>query len=775
MFQINKIGCSIQGAMSLMQRSLSLISTGACLLAPGVFAEATIQALDGISAGEARLPVESRKPDPMRVELGGAQTREIGRVAAKPERPFLITRREQFEELIARAEREPWKTMKADALERVAAGPPDATENPIHLTRYLGAAALVYVLEPEHREVHAERVRAGIMQLADVRFDPKQQWAGTVPPMGAAFVAILALDIVYDDLTPEQAIQCGEAIERQIGRIAPRGAWLAARLGTHGTWELFQNPEAGHTPQFRERFINPFYRNYLRQMTPDGVNTVSPGYAFARLGANDSRPQKTGFADVLEFTGVDNRYYDNPTLTNFYRWLFGHSVTPAREFHRFGDVGPHWGVGNAALFWRVGRFDERAAAYAAWLLEGKTPPGHILSFILMTEPLPEPIVPTSTLFMQGGAVFREPEDNPMSLGAALYNITENDEWHTHEEVNAISLAAYGNNLVVNGGWLGDDTRPPWMNNTLAIDGERHKRRTGAGLVEGLTSPGFDYACGDSGRALDNGRFFRSLVLVHATDDVPGYFLTLDEVDAAPGATVHHHLQLASTDPAEAIAEQRHFRAAVNHHAKVEGVSMDVFFAVDPDKVEQDLLPSGFLERAPQSGRHYRLMSVFPTDAQGAARLLAVLFPSNIDHSPVELTRIAGDGYSGVVIELGNGVHDHALESAGETEINHGDARFHARLAVYRTRGDATDFYFTRRGRFFRRGGVGVDSDQPISIHMADTRGSVTGDGATVTIHHPGVAGIRLNGAAIEPLDVGAGHLRVELPSGRHNVELLLER
>ena len=720
----------------------------------------------------AALPLAAAGGQPARIEV---DARVIGEVAGHPGHPFLICTREQFPALRARAEREPWKTMAADARRRAAQGDEELKGRfATGLQRYIGAAALLYILEEDARRANAEIVRDAIARLDEVEFDPGQKWAGTVSPMGAAFVATLALDIVHDDLTQDEVAELGSVIEKQIGKIKPRGAWLAARLGTHGTWELFKNPAAGGTADFKRRYIRPFYRNYLRQMTPDGVNTVSPGYAFARLGSGDSRPQKTGFADVLEFTGIDNRYYDNPKLENFYRWFFGYSVTPAKAYHLFGDVGPNWGFGNAALLWRVGRFDERAAAYAAWLLEGKDPPGHILSYILMQQPLPEAVVPQSKLFMRGEAVFREPADSPMSLGAALYNITEGAEWHTHEEVNAISLAAYGNRLLVNGGWLGDDLRPPYRNNTLAIDGERHQQRTGAGLAEGITSHGFDYAAGDSGKALGDDSFQRILILVHGTDALGGYFLTLDEVDADPGEAVHHHLQLASTDPAEVMEQKRLYRAAINHHAEVEGVSMDVFFAVDPHEVEQDLLPSGFLERTPSAGEHYRLKSVFPTDDRGDARLLTVMFPANEDHPPADFARIAGEGYRGVALGLGDGVTDVAIESAGDEAIEYDGAQTRARLAVYRTRGHDTDFYFTRLGRSFQRGGVGFTSDAPVSLHMAGERGSLTSDGATVTFHHPGVTGIQLNGQAVEPIDLADGSLRVAVPEGRHNIELLTE-
>ena len=701
-----------------------------------------------------------------------ADLKRVNPMPSKTSHPFLICTRDQFPELRRRAEREPWKSMKADAIKRVEAGFNGNFRN--GLQRYIGAVALVYILDPDNSADRADQVRDAILLLEEADFDPSQSWVGTVPPMGAAFVAILALDIVHDDLTPEEIERCKALIETQTSRINRRGAWLAARLGTHGTWELFKNPAVGETADFRRKFVEPFYRNYVRQMTPDGVTTVSPGYAFARLGSGSDRPQKTGFADVLEFTGIDRRYYDNPKLENFHRWLFGYSVTPAKEYHLFGDVGPNWGVGNAALLWRVGRFDERAAAYAAWLLEDRDPPGHILSYILMQEPLPEPTVPQSRLFAQGGAVFREPTDSPMSLGAALYNITENPEWHTHEEVNAISVAAYGNNLLVNGGWLGDETRPPSRNNTLAVDGKRHQKMVGAGLAEGFTSEGLDYACGDSGRALGDDSFHRSLVLVHGDPGTQGgYFITFDEVDADPGEKVHSYLQLASENEAEPVVDRRQYRATINHHAKYEGVEMDVLLPAGPEYVEQELVPSGYLERVPSVGKHYRLEAVYDTNEQGDRRILTVLFPVKENQNPPDPQAIDGEGYTGALLVFSRTVMDLILESDGTRAIEHGNLTCRAKLAVARTiNGIRNEFYFARHGTMLRHGDVGFASDRPISIHMNGAVGNVTSRGASVTFHYPGITGVRVSGEAVEPAEVGEGRVRIEVPAGRHTIELI---
>jgi hypothetical protein len=199
---------------------------------------------------------------------------------AEQEHPFLICRRSQFAALRRRASKEPWTSMRADAIGRANNGVD--TSHPVRLHRAVGACALAYILEEGKKQPHADRVRDAILhKLDEIAFDPKQPWSGTVPPMGAAFVCILALDIVHDDLTPEEVAACEAVIEKQIDKIPRRGAWAAARYGTHGTWDIYTGA--------RTEPDDAYYRNVIRQMTEDGVSTVAPGYAFARLGAADGR------------------------------------------------------------------------------------------------------------------------------------------------------------------------------------------------------------------------------------------------------------------------------------------------------------------------------------------------------------------------------------------------------------------------------------------------------------------------------------------------------
>mgnify|MGYP007000280055 len=69
----------------------------------------------------------------------------------------------------------------------------------------------------------------------------------------------------------------------------------------------------------------------------------------------------------------------------------------------------------------------------------------------------------------------------------IFIVASQNEWHTHNEVNGLSLSGLGNRLLVNAGRLGEPTRAAKLNNTLTINGENHNAFTGGGITDGFTS------------------------------------------------------------------------------------------------------------------------------------------------------------------------------------------------------------------------------------------------------------------------------------------------
>jgi len=448
--------------------------------------------------------------------------------AAPQEHPFLICKREQFPELRARAEHEPWKTMarKAHLLANTELGEYNERE----LNDHIGACALTYILEPDQAERYAHQVYEGIISgLNNIRFNEDQNH-GVIRALQAAFIYMLALDIVQVDLTAEQIKTCETLIEKRLQQVNREGNWPLGRYGAFHTWDIY-----------RGQFTGPddaYYDELMSQMLPDGVSPVAPNYAAVRIAMGDNkRLQKSAYMDVMEFTGVDYRYYDNQRLQQFLRWFYGSNIGPDGNYLQFGDMFPNARPRNQMLVWRIGRFDKKAAAYAANILKSEEPDGHFLPYILMKDSLPEPITPASRFFRHGGAFFHANSERSSNMSALLYNITGQEEWHTNFETNGLGLNAFGNRMLLNGGWLGPVTAPAPLQNTITIDRKNHTLKHGDGIVRGILTPDFDFALGDSGEALAEGKFQRALFFIHPTEAMPGYVVVVDRIDSDKAHTI----------------------------------------------------------------------------------------------------------------------------------------------------------------------------------------------------------------------------------------------
>lgn len=668
--------------------------------------------------------------------------------------PFLIVTKEQFSDLQQKAATEPWASMKADAISRSNAG---SETDAYDLQDYVGAAALAYILEDTNAKTHARRVRDAITnQYSKIDVKDGSDWGGVVPPMGSFFVAILALDIVYDALTTEEIERCENVISTQISKIDRKGSWGDVRLGTHGTWDIYKGDRT--TPD------NDYYDGIMAQITKDGVSPVTNHYAWERVGGGDSRISKSGYMDVLEFTGIDNRYYDNERLKKFHRWLFGSSVNCAKEMAIFGDMLPTQGINNDMLHRRVGNFDEEAAGYAAWFHEGRPAIGHILTYILPNSELPEPVVPSSQLYENGGAFFREKEDDPNGLHGVLYNIKSQDEWHTHNEVNGLALSGLGNRLLVNGGRLGEPTRAAALNNTLTINGENHNSRLGGGIVEGFTTGQLDFASGFSGPALANGEHYRNLLLVHGNEQAQGYFVVIDEVEAGAGEAIKNYIHPANETSVTEVLGNREFEADIDHYPTVQGTKLTVFYATEPDEVNIEKVASAVPDRYPDYPDHSRLESVYSAGADGTKNLSTVLFPHNETHSKAEFQYIPGDDFAVTAIEQNNNITDYLFESSGMSEVHVAGHALQSEAALFREMNGGTGFWFVRNGTYFSSSETGFESNEPVTVYMKEKAGVIVSPGATVKLTGGGMNSVQFD-QSVEVISSGDDFIEVELGEG----------
>ncbi len=57
----------------------------------------------------------------------------------------------------------------------------------------------------------------------------------------------------------------------------------------------------------------------------------------------------------------------------------------------------------------------------------------------------------------------------------------------------------------------------------------------------ITDSGFDYVCGDAGRAIVGGPNFRNMIMLHSQDNMQGYYVLFDEVNTKASFTVDVHV------------------------------------------------------------------------------------------------------------------------------------------------------------------------------------------------------------------------------------------
>ncbi len=668
--------------------------------------------------------------------------------------PFLIVKKEEFVELRSRANQEPWMSMKQDALSRAKKSTPS---KPYDLQRYIGAVALAYILDEANASTHAQRVKKAITeQYVQLDVGDGSGWGGVVPNMGSFFMAILALDIVYDDLESTEVEACEKVISEQIFKVARSGSWQDARSGTHGTWDIYKGDRT--TPD------DTYYTGIMQQITDDGVSPVTIHYAWERVGGGNSRLSKAGYMDVLEYTGIDNRYYKNERLQKFHRWLFASSINCSKEMAIIGDMLPTQTLGNYMLQRRVGNFDAEAAGYAAWFYEGIEAEGNILTYILPENPLPSPVVPKSEIYPNGGAFFREPEDDTDGLHLVLYNIKSQDEWHTHQEVNGLALSGYGNRLLVNGGRLGAPTRPAPLNNTLTIAGNEHDSRLGGGIEEGFTAQGLDFASGNSGPAMSGVVHSRNAILLHGGGSSLPYVILLDEVHAPSGSEIVNYLHPANQTSVDMTVAQQEYLAAIDHYPSIGGTKLTIHYATAPSGVAVEKVASAVPDRYPDYPDHNRLAATYNANEKGYVQLLTILFPQKPQQAAPTIINTSSPLFTGCTIAHQNGANDLILESAGDSTIVQGDLMFMGKMLVSRTIAGQQISYFAKNATAFTQLQLGFSSLDAVTIYHHASGGVVISNGTSLKLEDDQVSTLRFE-PTVTVLRSGETSLEVALPAG----------
>ena len=702
--------------------------------------------------------------------------------------PKLIVRESGFQSLRNRAAAEPWASMRADAIATSAAGYIAGSDNAQiaeNLTRFSSASALAYILDPANAAVYAARVRDVILQHADdLAFGA--DWSLAVPPAHALFNLTLAFDVVYNHLTGSERVSMESAMQAQVNRVYT-GDWVSAGLGAIGTWNVYKGTRT--TPD------NPYYNSLVAALSLDGVFTGGRCYGWARWNGSN-RYVKNMYMDVLEFTGIDRRYYQNPRMIGLYEWLYGQSDSVFGGPISFGDCAVETarccGGFDEAPLYRAAKFGPVAGAYAALHMP---PPeelrGNLLSYVVPDGPLPAPMFTSSKVFPDGGGFFMESISSdaarPTAMGGGLWNV-KSGEGHTHHEVNAITIGGYNEYLLINAGYSGWGTAPPgstwaWIHddersgNTLRTS--RHAGKLGGGVLEGFTSNLFDYASGSDGPALADDVHVRNFLFVHADVGSRPYFVLFDEVTAENGELIlsNLHPNTLSSTGIQTNVTSTEYTASIDAIAVVPGkAKLTVFYATPPSVVRHlnggiatwEAAGGGF------TGRY--LESEYVTPASLQKNIVTILFPHDVSHPKATMTRVAVSGFTGATIDHGSGILDTAIESNGSTPVTYGGATFIGKAMLARAGSNGANvFYFVRAGTSFSTTSgwpVGFTSNAPVSIHLRGTEGRIVTAGTRVRFTYPQITGVLIDGSLVGNVALGAGWVEVDVPAGTHGLKLL---
>lgn len=724
--------------------------------------------------------------------------------------PFLIVTPSNYQQLRDRANQSPWKEMKVEAIRKAEnlsyqADQDNGREAGYKLRDVIGYTALAYILDPANQERYVNKIRTTLeVALLDMQKEHEQNedsWNTNVAFQGGVFNAILALDIIYDDLRSEQRSNLENAIDQLVNRFIDN--WGAANHSISALWALYKGDRSKLESERQE-----YHNAWTEDITEDGVYAPGTGYGMERINGC-TREHKALGMDIWEYQGLQN-YYRNEQFGKLHEWLYGYSHTPDFRRLAFGDSSPEdYLLGNqfntancSTQPYRAYKFSDKAQQYANWQMQDNhgmnfgnaatLPNGRLLTYLLMGSTAPEASkqqVPPSRVFSDGGAWLVENQQSRQALIGALWNVKKSAV-HAHKETNAIALSGYGTHLLTNSGYRG------WRNgvgefswnyiydravsgNTGLIDYEfeksqqgeppeknDHQQKYGAGITESLLTPTFDYARGDSGEALPNGQHFRNFHFVHPANGKSGYWFLVDEFTAGSKAHLAFHPYSKAINTV--VPDQEYQANIVDYgNQKTTNVALTIFLGTEPDNT---ILHNGVI-----AGPNIQSQYLYPTytRAAGIKQIVTVLFPANPDHPKPAFTRIQGDRYTGATVDQG-GVVDYLLESDSDSTQTVSGVSLQAKRSFFRLIGDQLQSFYIVGKAFEYEGSskVGVRAENDITIYLHDRSGQVSAAVPQIlTLYYPNMRKVLLNGTTAAIVESGEGWIQINLPQGTSDIKL----
>lgn len=700
--------------------------------------------------------------------------------------PFMIVRREDYQMLQKKSETSPWKEMKDDALEKF----PKISVNKTaaYTTRCdnvrdgADIASLVYILESSKREEAIAKILEMISywnegvggNLYDELYKTTgDHWNTAIPPAAAFVHCLLALDIIHDDLTSEQ-LKSAESSLKKIADIyiATNENHMVGIWGVRGLWAMYTGDEKLLETSW-ENWLG-YYNGYISE---SGAGAMSAGYSLGRF-VSSSRTSKIILPLVMEYTGRVNNFYDTDKYIGFAEWALGYTYTPSKQVWLIGDTSASSGINtnDYLMAYNAAKYSDEAAKSASWLLKNKQHKASLLNYLMTQETFDNGEAPKSRIFTDGGAWFYEDLNNINSLGGYLWNITT-DDGHAHKETNSVNIAAYGEMLTVNSGYIGWNqgaagytwnyiNQRAMSANTVLVDYNYgnlydpstvndHKTKTGAGITEGFTSEKFCYALGNSGKALPNAVHERGFIMVGGESSAPGYFVLLDTVDKGNKMTVVHRPFSANY---KKVTDNAEYTWTVN---RISGhdVGLSVFLATKPDNTE---IIDGITAQWDSAVHIKPMLAEYPAGETA----MTVLYPFDVYNPKAQMSRISG-GAQGAVISNG-AVSDYILQYGNVDNIS-----YSGKTAIVRKISGAPAWYFAREANSFSCEDIGFESKEKISIYMNDSNGAAYSPCDTqVKLYTKNVSEIRINGRKCSVWDNNGESVSFLLPAGESSIEII---
>jgi hypothetical protein len=704
--------------------------------------------------------------------------------------PHMIVKESEYEIFRSRSHQWPWSVMKSKAIsdaQSLSYNKASSYDPKCYRAQEIASAcALAYILDPDNKSLYVNKVETELVNaMSDIRIikqNSEDEHLYSVPPSSAAFMAYLVLDIMYNDLDSTKR----KSIEDDCDYIASfhKDSWRESKYSIEGMKELYHN---GLTDIFIQK--KDAYKNLILDETTDGgVFSTGPGYSKSRLFM-DKRIQKKMFMDICEYQGF-HEFYSDSKIIALQEWVMGYLVTPFNRSYTFGDSPPtkdldHW----AASVFRVSRFSKKAQKYAAWnigrLTDGMIK-GRLLHCILCDSIPLEPEKPVSRIFNPGGAWLLDESGSDRALAGVLWNIKVNKESHTHKDVNAIHIAAYGEHVIRNSGYdgygAGDWT---WIHdraessNTLLLDGMDHNVKQGSGINEGFVGSVLEYACGNSGGAIGLGIHLRNFIFVKPQENSEGYFILIDDITALIPGQENHTANIAihpnsSQDPIVLSIDQEYQWEIEGCNYSGQQVYVTLFLGTEPSNVSIKTGYKGSYSDCSRFDGKY-LYATYELDEDRHGSLVSVIFPHDESHKKANMTQLKLIDASGTAIDHGSNIVDYAIGSPHAGEVMHEGVTFNGLATVYRTINNNVRFFFVRQGTAFDDGSVsrvGFISDSPVTIFMNDKNGQIISPGTTITIFFPEITGVIIDGEETPFLESDGNWVKIHIDEGNHDIQII---